>query len=45
MHYPSNGGKQAPIGAIAKAMNLPSHRIYRIKKLVENKLAPLVRSE
>jgi len=44
LHYPS-AGRQASVEAVAKKMGLPRHRVYRLKKAIENKLAPLVRSE
>lgn len=43
MHYPPEGGKQMSVTAIAKAMKIPEHKAYRIKKRVEAQLAPVVR--
>ncbi len=44
LHYPSEG-KQLSVEGIAKKLALPKHRVYRIKKLIEKKLSPLVKSE
>ena len=44
LHYPTTG-QQMSVSAIAKHLKMPDHKVYRIKKLVEAKLAPLVRSE
>lgn len=45
LHYPEEGTKQMSVSAIAKAMKLPPHRVYRIKKQVEATLAPVVKRQ
>ncbi len=45
LHYPQPGERQMSVTGIAKHMGLPEHKVYRIKKLVEARLAPLVKSE
>ncbi len=37
-HYPPAGKRQMSIAAIARAMNIPQHKAYRIKKKVEQKM-------
>ena len=43
MHYPGEGEQQMSVSQIAKAMKIPEHRAYRIKKRVEAILSPVVR--
>ena len=45
LYYPPTGQRQTSVTMIAKQLKLPEHRVYRIKKTVEAKLAPLVKSE
>lgn len=43
LHYPEEGERQMSVAAIAKKLNMPEHKAYRIKRLVENKLAPIIK--
>lgn len=45
MHYPAEGESQKSVSAIAKAMKIPEHKAYRIKKKVEAKLAPIIKGQ
>jgi len=45
LHYPEPGQKQLSVTAIAKQLQLPEHRVYRIKKTVEAKLSPMVKAQ
>lgn len=45
MHYPAEGETQMGITAIAKAMKIPEHKAYRIKKRVEAVLAPVIKGQ
>lgn len=45
MHYPAEGEQQKSVSAIAKAMKIPEHKAYRIKKRVEAKLAPIIKGQ
>jgi hypothetical protein len=45
LHYPREGDKQQSVKAIAKAMGLKEHRVYRIKTMVEKKIGPVLRKE
>lgn len=45
LHYPAPGQSQMSVAAIARHLKLPEHRVYRIKKTVESKLSPLVKSQ
>lgn len=43
LHYPEEGERQMSVAGIARTMKIPEHKAYRIKKLVENKLAPIIK--
>jgi DNA-directed RNA polymerase specialized sigma subunit len=45
MHYPAEGERQKSVAAIARAMKIPEHKAYRIKKKVEAKLAPIIKGQ
>lgn len=45
MHYPAPGEPQKSVSAIAKALKLPAHRVYRIKANVEKKLGKVLKNE
>jgi len=45
LHYPEEGQEQKSVSAIAKHLGMPEHRVYRIKKKVEAKIAPIIRGQ
>lgn len=45
LHYPEEGTTQMGVSHIAKAMKIPEHRVYRIKKRVEALLAPIIKGQ
>lgn len=45
LHYPEEGEQQRSVSAIAKAMKIPEHKAYRIKKRVEAVLAPIIKKQ
>jgi DNA-directed RNA polymerase specialized sigma subunit len=45
LHYPAEGVQQKSVSAIAKALKIPEHKAYRIKKRVEGKLAPVIKGQ
>lgn len=45
LHYPEEGAQQKSVSAIAKAMKIPEHKAYRIKKKVEATLAPIIKRQ
>lgn len=44
LHYPAAGETPMNVQAIAKKMGIPTHRVYRIRTSVDNRIAPLVKS-
>lgn len=44
-YFPPMGKRRPSISAIAKAMGIPEHKAYRIKKKVELKLQPIVKRQ
>lgn len=45
LHYPSRGGTPKTVQQIAKAMNIPEHKAYRIRSRVNELIAPIVKEE
>ncbi len=45
LHYPPKGMKQKSVEQIAQTLGIPVHKAYKIKRMVENKIQTLVRSE
>lgn len=45
LHYPPEGEVQKSVSAIARAMKIPEHKAYRIKKKVEAILAPIIKGQ
>lgn len=45
MHYPPVGKRQMSVEQIARAMNIPAHKAYRIRSKVDKLIAPFVKGE
>jgi DNA-directed RNA polymerase specialized sigma subunit len=43
LHYPPEGDRQMSVASISKKLGIPQSRVYRIKKMVERKLSPIMR--
>lgn len=43
-HFPAKGKRRMEVAAIAKAMGIPEHKAYRLKKAVELKMKPLMKN-
>ena len=45
LHYPPTGRRAMTVEQIARAMNIPVHKAYRLRSRVDSQIAPLVKGE